>query len=300
MARSLPDLGGRVVVITGANSGIGKEAAVALAGAGATVVATSRDPDRGERAVEEVRRRSGAGERVELASLDLASFASIRAFAADLLARHDRLDVLVNNAGLILEHRLVTDEGFEMILGVNHVGHFLLTDLLVDRLTASAPARVVTVSSVGHRSASMDSLRQDLMSEMSFEGFRVYCQSKLANVLHAAELARRLEASGVTANSLHPGIVRSGFARDGDTTAMHVLYTLLGPFLVSSRRGARTIAHLAASAAVAGDTGGYYVRRRRHRASAAGRDPANARWLWDETARLVATAGPGHGAGPGT
>ncbi len=290
--RSLPDLGGRVVVITGANSGIGKEAAVALARSGATVVATSRDPARGERAVEEVRRRSGAGERVELASLDLASFASVRAFAADLLARHDRLDVLVNNAGLILEHRLVTDEGFEMIVGVNHVGHFLLTELLLDRLVASAPARIVTVASVGHRLASMDALRDDLMSELSFEGFRVYCQSKLANVLHSAELARRLDGSGVTANSLHPGIVRSGFARDGDTTAMNVLYTLLGPFMVSSKRGARTIAHLAASPAVETRTGGYYVRRRPHRPSGAARDPANARWLWEETAALVAAASP--------
>ncbi|MEJ7585618.1 MAG: SDR family oxidoreductase [Acidimicrobiales bacterium] len=282
---------GTVVVITGANSGIGKEAAVVLARRGATVLLTSRDRANGETALDDVRRRSGAGERVQLGNLDLASFRSIRRFAAEVLDRHERLDVLVNNAGLILEHRLFTDEGFEMMMGVNHIGHFLLTNLLLDRLRASAPARIVNVSSIAHRTASVDSLRDDLMSELTFEGTRVYGESKLANVLHANELARRLAGSGVTANSLHPGIIRSGFARDGDTTGMNVVFGVLRPFLMSPGRGARTTVHVASSPKVEGITGRYFVRRRLRRPSAAARDADAARWLWDESARLVAAAG---------
>jgi len=284
-------LSGKVVVITGANSGIGKETAVVLARSGATVVLTSRDRAKGEVALEAVRARSGGAGRVELGDLDLASFRSIRRFAAQVLDRHDRLDVLVNNAGLILEHRLFTDEGFEMMMGVNHLGPFLLTNLLLDRLRASAPARIVNVSSIAHRTASIESLRSDLMSELTFEGTRVYGESKLANVLHANELARRLDGTGVTANSLHPGIIRSGFARDGDTTGMNVLFSVLRPFLMSPGRGARTTIHVATSTKVDGITGRYFVRRRLRRPSAAARNVDAARWLWDESARLVAASG---------
>jgi NAD(P)-dependent dehydrogenase (short-subunit alcohol dehydrogenase family) len=162
-----PDLSGQVIVITGGNSGIGKEAAVELAGMGATVVITARDQVKGAAARDEIRTRSGRDD-VEVLALDLADFASIRSFAAEVLARHDRLDVLINNAGGILSDRLVTSQGFEMTFGVNHLGHFLLTELLRDRLVASAPARVVTVSSIGHRYALGGMSFADLQNESRY------------------------------------------------------------------------------------------------------------------------------------
>ena len=284
-----PDLSGRVVVVTGGNSGIGRESCLALAGMGATVVLGARDVAKGEAAVAHVRRMTGAGERVQLGLVDLASFRSIHDFAAEVLDRHDRIDVLLNNAGLILDHRLFTDEGYEMTFGVNHLGHFLLTDLLRERLVASAPARVVTVASIAHRLVGGRLERYDPQSEAGYAGFDVYCRSKLANVLFTRELARRLDGTGVTATCLHPGMIRSGFGRQGDHTIIDVLVGALGWLVLASpRAGARTSIHLASSPKVAGQSGAYYAHRRRHRASAAGRDDGSAAWLWAESERLVA------------
>lgn len=290
--RSKPDLRGRVVVVTGANAGIGKETAVALAAMGATVVMTARTRAKGEEARAEVRRRSGSGA-VELGDLDLSSFASIRAFAAWLLDRHDRLDVLVANAGLILDTRRETAEGFEEMFGVNHLGHFLLTELLGERLVAGAPARVVVLSSVAHRLAVTGLNRADLQSTQSFEGFTVYAQSKLANVLFALELARRLDGTGVTVNAVHPGIVNSDFGADGDTGALGALISALGRFVLRSpRSGARTSVLLASSTKprIASVTGGYFSHGRRWPPSGKARSVEEARWLWSESERLVAAA----------
>jgi len=287
-----PDMDGKVVVVTGANSGIGLETATVLASMGAPVVMTSRDRVKGEAALSEVRERSGNDD-TELGDLDLASFASIRSFAAWLLDRHDRLDVLVCNAGLILDTRQETDEGFEMMFGVNHLGHFLLFDLLRQRLVASAPSRVVVVSSVAHRFAIGGLDRSDLNAVASFDGFSRYSQSKLANLLFASEAARRLEGTGVTVNALHPGLIRSGFARDGDTSALALLSRLFGPVaLRSPKAGARTTITLASSdePRVAGASGRYFSHGRAQLASHRGRDPDAARWLWEESERLVAAA----------
>lgn len=288
----MPDLTGKVMVVTGANSGIGKETAVSLAKAGATVVMAARNRDKGEAALAGVRRRSG-NDGVVLGQLDLASFASIRAFAADLLERHDRLDVLVANAGLILDLRLQTDEGFEMMFGVNHVGHFLLFDLLRDQLVASAPARVVVVSSVAHRLAVGGLDRADLQAHYSFNGFNRYCQSKLANLLFAKEAARRLAGTGVTVNAVHPGAIHSHFGRDGDTGLIGWFVKIFGPIVLRSpRAGARTSVLLAGSdkARIAGTTGGYFAHGRRWPASHRARDEGEARWLWDHSRQLVADA----------
>lgn len=288
-ATATPDLTGRVVVVTGANSGLGKETAVALAGMGATVVATSRSPEKGERAVAEIRRRSGVGgDRVELGRLDLASLASVGRFAAEVLDRHTRLDVLVHNAGLVVGRRRVTVDGFEETIGVNHLGPFLLTSLLRDRLVASAPARVVTVSSVAHRVASAAALVTDLQSEAAYDQTGVYAKSKLANILFTRELARRLAGTGVTANCLHPGIVRSGFARQGDARGwLSVAATVGAPFMISARRGAMTTVHLASSPEVADMTGAYFVRGRVATPSLDARDDAAAEWLWQQSEHLV-------------
>ncbi len=286
---SVPDLRDQVIVITGGNSGIGKEAAVSLATAGATVVITARNQAKGADALDEIRRRSGR-EHVEVMALDLADFASIRSFAAELLDRHDRLDVLVNNAGGILSDRVETAQGFEMTFGVNHLGHFLLTDLFTDRLKASAPGRVVTVSSFGHRFAVTGLSFGDLQSERHYWSMDAYAKSKLANILFTRELARRLEGSGVTATCLHPGVVRTGFGSADDMTGVERLTVAIGsPFYVNAARGARTTVYLASSPEVEGRTGGYYAKCREHRPSKAARDPEAARRLWEASEQLVAS-----------
>jgi NAD(P)-dependent dehydrogenase (short-subunit alcohol dehydrogenase family) len=285
--RPTPDLAGQVIAITGASSGIGKEAAVALAAMGATVVMTARNPTKGQAAWADVVARSGGD--VELMALDLADFASIRAFADDLRARHDRLDVLVNNAGGLISARERTAQGFEMTFGVNHLGHFLLTSLLLDRLCASAPARVVTVSSVGHRYAIRGLSFDDLQSDRRYQSMDVYAKSKLANLLFSNELARRLEGTGVTSNALHPGAIRSGFGRSEHNRGIDRATMVVGaPFLRSPRSGAKTTVYLASSPEVAGATGGYYVRRKLHRPSRRARDEDAARRLWDASEALIA------------
>jgi len=286
------DLSGKVIIVTGANAGIGLETSVALAEMGATVVMSARNAEKGEAAKAEVERRSGSSA-VTLGSLDLGSFASIRTFAAWFLGEFDRLDVLVANAGLILDTRRETAEGFEEMFGVNHLGHFLLTSLLQDRLVASTPSRVVVVSSVGHRYALGGLNRSDLQHTRGFRGFPVYCHSKLANALFALELARRLSGTGVTVNFLHPGSINSHFGGDGDTGVMGWFIKVFGPIVLRSpKSGAKTQVLLASSndPRIASATGGYYSRGRRWKPSRQARDEEQAAWLWAESERLVAEA----------
>lgn len=273
------------MLLTGGNSGIGKASATALAAAGAQVVITSRDRARGERAVVEIRRDSGSMT-VGVADLDLARLDSVRAFAEGFLGRTDRLDVLVLNAGIYSAQRQVTEDGFELMFQVNHLAHFLLTRLLLDRLLASAPARVVVVASSSHRQAGPLDF-DDLQSEHRFAGLKTYAQTKLCNVLFARELARRLDGTGVTANALHPGTVRSGWGMEGDSSGLLRLgLTLARPFFTSPRRAARTTVHLALSPEVAGSTGGYWWRSRQGRPGSNVTDEA-ARRLWDVSERLL-------------
>ena len=280
----------KTVVITGGNTGIGKEAAVGVASLGAGVVITSRNEERGRAAREEIVERSGNND-VQVMPLDLASFRSIRSFASDALDRHDRLDVLVNNAGLILRRRTETEDGFEATFGINHVGHFLLTDLLVDRLKTSAPARVVVVASTAHKSARSGLDFDDLKGERSYRWMDAYAKSKLANIYFSRELARRLDGTGVTVNALHPGFVRSDFGRDGDLGRLYgfgIKY-LAGPFAISPERGARTTTYVASSPEVADVTGGYFDKCKQTQPSAVARDDAAAQRLWEASERLVAS-----------
>lgn len=293
-----PDMTGKVVVITGANSGIGKAAAIELARMGATVAITARSELRGGQALAEVRRRSRVtDDRVVLLPLDLSKFRSVRACADQILDRYDRLDVLVNNAGGIISDRRVTEDGFEMTFGVNHLGHFLLTSLLLDRLRSSAPARIINTSSIVHKFAG-GLPWADLQRESFYNGTLAYNESKLANVLFTMELARRLEGTGVVANCLHPGAVRSGFASGEDTRGIERFTVMLGkPFMITPRRGAQPIVRLSALPRYEDATGGYYVggyltRCSKHKASAAGRDPDAARRLWEVSEELVASVAP--------
>jgi len=252
------------------------------------VVITARDPAKGAAAAAALR-AAAPGSTVEVLDLDLASFASIRRGAEEVQRRVDRLDVLVNNAGLVLTEYRLTENGFEMTFGVNHLGHFLLTSLLADQLRASAPARVVVVASTAMHWAGGGLDFDDLQSERLYQPFVAYGRSKLANVYFARELARRMAGTGVTANSLHPGFVASRFGRDGDGgRAGDVLMTLARPFASSPRRGARTSIYLASSPAVADVTGEYFARCRRARPGRLATDDAAARRLWEVSEALVA------------
>ena len=284
------ELRDRVIVITGGNAGIGKETAVGLAEKGATVVITARDQQRGAAALEEIRGRTGRDdERLVVMPLDLASFASIRAFASDLLDRSDRLDVLVNNAGLVLRQRRETADGFEMTFGVNHLGHFLLTDLLLDRLRAGESARIVNVSSDAHKQARNGLDFDDLQSTRRYRGFAVYSKSKLANILFTRELARRLDGTNVTVNALHPGFVASRFGRDGDTGRLgDVAMLMTRPFAINAAQGALTSIHVASSPDVDGITGQYWYKCALATPSRAAQDDAAARRLWQVSEQLIA------------
>jgi retinol dehydrogenase-14 len=285
-ATGLADLTGRTVLITGANSGIGKATAAILAGQGAGVTITSRNRDRGEAAAGDIRREAGGRGSVSVGDLDLARLSSVRAFAEQFRAEHPRLDVLVLNAGLTLARREVTEDGFEMQLQVNHLGHFLLTHLLLDRLRSSAPARVVVVASVAHKAGGIDF--DDLQLEHSYSGMRAYGRSKLANVLFTRELARRLEGTGVTVNAMHPGTVRTGWGGDGDAGFLLALGIRMASwaFLSPHKAGLR-VAYLAAGTDVEGLTGGYYVRNRLTDPAPAGRDDDAARRLWEVSEQLL-------------
>ena len=273
---------GKVCVVTGASSGIGKAAAVALAGLGATVVLLARDGGRGEAALADVA-AAATGGKPQLELADLRELDQVRALAARLADR-TAIDVLVNNAGLVVGERQVTPDGFEHTIAVNHLAPFLLTNLLLPALTASAPARVVTVASTAHRGAMLD--LDDLMLERRYLPMLAYSNSKLANILFTRELARRLDGTGVTANCLHPGTVRTGFGSTG-ATWLRLGLAVSGPFLRSPRSGARTVVYLAASPDVAGQTGGYYVGGKLRTPSAAARDDAMAARLWELSADLT-------------
>lgn len=291
---AVPDMDGKTVIITGGNSGIGKAAAVSLAGAGARVVITARNEQRGRDAVAEIA-AAAHSDRVELSVFDLADLASVRAGAADLLERCPSIDVLCNNAGLILSNRTLSADGYEATFAINHLGPFLLTELLLDRLKASAPSRIVNVASTAHTFARKGMEFDDLMAERSYSGMKAYGRSKLANILFTVELADRLAGSGVTANSLHPGSVSTGYARDGDTTGFMEwgtrIYNRL-PISLTPERGAWTSVYLCSSPDVAGVTGTYFAKCAPKTPSANARDRAAAARLWQVSEELVAAARP--------
>lgn len=272
-------MNGKVCIVTGANSGIGKETARALLRQGATVVMMCRNLAKAEAAKAEIDPDGGAS----IIELDLQSYDSVRAAAAAFEQRHERLDVLVNNAGLFVPRHRLTADGHEATIQTNHLGPFLLTHLLRAALERSAPARVVTVSSVGHMMGRIHF--DDLHGQRRrYVASRVYGDSKLANILFTVELSRRLEGTGVTANCLHPGAVGSNFAQ-AESSWLSGLMKVGKHFILSSEKGARTSIYLATSPEVADVSGDYFVRRKPARPSRAARDPDSARRLWDLSAR---------------
>jgi NAD(P)-dependent dehydrogenase (short-subunit alcohol dehydrogenase family) len=275
---------GKRILITGGNSGIGLVAARELARQGAEVVLACRDSDKTRHALTVIN-GAAAVPAVNL-PVDLSSLASVRALAATFLERYDRLDVLINNAGLFPPRQQLTADGFEMQFGVNHLSHFLLTHLLLDRLKASSPARVITVSSMLHKKGRIDS--DSFRGAKKYSAQAAYNQSKLANVLFAVELARRLEGTGVTSNVLHPGGVATDIMRD----LPWIVRKLVGLAFISPEEGAKTTIMLASDSELANVTGAYFDQCKRAECSPLAADDTLRRWLWDVSAELVGLPSP--------
>ena len=275
-------------MITGANSGIGKAGAIGLARMGAKTVMISRDPVKAEAARTEVLQASGARvDDVSVMIADLASMDSVRRLAKDFLASDRPLHVLVNNAGLILGSRKVTPDGLETTFEVNYLSHFLLTNLLLGNLKASAPSRIINVSSHAHNGASMNF--DDLQGERSYSMMKSYSQSKLAQVLFTRELAERLKGTDVTVNAVHPGAVATNWGTH--SAGLLSFFVRVGhPFMIGPEKGADTVVYLASSPDVANATGEYFVKRRAEHPSKEATDEASAKMLWDVSARLTGLA----------
>jgi retinol dehydrogenase 12 len=269
-------MGGKTVVITGASSGIGRAAAIELAGKGANVVAVGRDAKR----TASIARKVGA----EPIQADFSSLDEVRRVAGLVLDRHERVDVLVNNAGLVAGRRRLTADGLELTMAVNHFAPFLLTNLLLDRMKASAPARVVTTASDAHRGGLLDVA--DLNGDRKWSAWSAYGTSKLANILFTRALARRLEGTGVVANCLHPGVIRTGLAR-GAPPLIRLGWRAASVFFGSPRKGADTIVYLASAPDAADVTGGYFSNSRPATPSVQAQDDELAEELWAASARLV-------------
>jgi retinol dehydrogenase 14 len=271
---------GKVCLVTGANSGIGKVTATELARMGARVVMVCRDRRRGDAALAEVKQATG-NEQAELMLCDLSSQADIRRFADEFKATHDRLDVLVNNAGVYMRKRTVTVDGIEATFAINHLGYFLLTNLLLDLLEQSAPSRIVSVSSDAHAHGHINF--DDLQGIERYGGVKAYCHSKLANILFTRELARQLAGTPVTANCLHPGAVATGIFR----SLPKIIEAIIKRVTLSPEKGAQTSIYLASLPTVEQVTGKYFVKCAEARPSAEAQNDEIAQRLWAESVRLT-------------
>lgn len=270
---------GKVCLITGATGGIGRETALALARKGAEVVLVARSRERGEATREEIAREAG-NSGISLLLADLASQAQIRHLAEEFRRRHDRLHVLINNAGTFTWRRRLTDDGLETQFAVNHLAPFLLTNLLLELLISSSPARIITVASESHRHGRL--AWENLQGEKGYSGLRAYGASKLANVLFTRELARRLAGTGVTANAVHPGVVATEILL-GSFPPLR----LLKPFMWTPEQGAEPLVHLAADREGEEVSGRYFARHEQMQPAPLARDDEAARRLWELSEKLT-------------
>jgi len=276
------DMTDKTCLITGGNSGIGKATALGLARMGATVVIVSRDKERGEAALADIIAKSGS-RNLELMLADMSSQDSVRRLASDFKARHEMLHLLVNNAGVYLTRRITTADGLESTFAINHLGPFLLTSLLLDLLKASAPSRIVNVSSDAHNGAKVDF--EDLQGEKEFSGWHAYGQSKLAMILFTHELAKKLDGTGVTVNSAHPGVVRTNFANNNGLVTFG--FRLMRPFFISPKSAAKRILYVATSPELEGVTGKYFTKMHEAKSSQESYDDDSAKRLWQISEQLT-------------
>ena len=280
------EMAGKTVVITGASQGIGKAAAVGLAKFGAELVLVARDRAKAEAAVAEIR-QAAPNAKIDLVFADLSLVEQVRRAAAEVKARHPRIHVLLNNAGVVMTERKVTAEGHELTFATNHLGYFVFTNELLDVLKASAPARIINVASDAH--VGMKINFDDLMGEKSFAGWRAYGQSKLANIMFTYELARRLEGTGVTANALHPGVVATNFGRNNSNWFGWGV-KLLAPFFITPEKGARTSVYLASSPEGEGVSGKYFAKSKPRKSTKWSYKVDAQKQLWEVSEKLTARA----------
>jgi NAD(P)-dependent dehydrogenase (short-subunit alcohol dehydrogenase family) len=273
----------KVCVITGATDGIGKEAAYGLALLGAKLLIHGRDPDKGTRAVAELKARS-RNPAIEFLQADFGSLADVRRLAAALMERTPHIDVLINNAGGMFVNRTVSKDGYELTFAVNHLAPFLLTHLLLNALKSATQARIVTTASNAHRGATLDF--DDLQATRKYAAMGAYGRSKLANILFTRALAKRLEGTTVTATCLHPGFVRTSIGRDMGAIPRGI-FRLISQFVRSPQKGAQTLVYLASSAQVQGASGGYYFDCKLTQPAPAGQDDKAAEQLWQVSEKLV-------------
>jgi retinol dehydrogenase-14 len=273
----------KTVLITGGTSGIGKETALGLARMNATLVIVGRDKEKTERVVDEIKKTAG-NDQVSHYLCDMASLADVRRLASDFLSDHSRLDVLLNNAGAINAKRYLSQDGYELTFAVNHLAHFLLTELLMGVLKKSSPSRVVVTSSAAANIGHMHF--DDLMLVRGYTAFKAYGQSKLANQLFTFELARRLHQTGVTANCLHPGTVRTGFAMN-NRGALKVGMALFRPFMIEASKAAETPIYLASSPEVQNVTGKYFEKKMIKEPPKEATNLEAASRLWEISEKLV-------------
>ncbi|KAI1893390.1 hypothetical protein AGOR_G00123240 [Albula goreensis] len=286
--KSNAKLHGKTVIITGGNTGIGKTTALDLARRGARVILACRSKQRAEAAVNDIRRESGNNEVVYM-QLDLASLKSVCSFAETFLKTEPRLDLLINNAGLYMQGK--TEDGLGMMLGVNHIGHFLLTNLLLDRLKECGPSRVVIVSSVAHRFGSIDfnclNFNKALgVGESFMDTMKIYSHSKLCNALFAHELAKRLQGTNVTCYSLHPGAINSELARNASSLVLALIKPITMLFFKDVEAGAQTTLHCALQEGIEPLSGRYFSNCAVQEVSAKARDDAVAKKLWEVSETL--------------
>jgi NAD(P)-dependent dehydrogenase (short-subunit alcohol dehydrogenase family) len=275
----------KTCIVTGANSGIGKETALGLAQMGAHVVMVCRNAEKGKAALEDVRRESGSS-RLDLVIADISSQVSVRALAKQIVEEYSRLDVLINNAGAVSQNRTFSVDGIEMTVAANHLGPTLLTSLLLDLLRDSAPSRIVNVSSAVHARARMD--MNDLQFERGkYSWGRAYAQSKLLMNAYTFELARRLEGTGVTANCLHPGVVATNLGGPDLPLGWKIMFRLLRPLFLNAKQGAQTTLYAASAPELASVSGKYFAKSKIAESSAQSRDPKLMAEVWQWTEKMI-------------
>ena len=274
----------KVVIITGANTGIGKETAIDLAKRGGKIYIACRDKTRGENALADIRKESGS-DRVYLLQLDLASLKSVREFSEKFHKLESKLDILINNAGLLLVKKSYTEDGFEMHMGVNHLGHFLLTNLLLDLLKAAAPSRIVVVTSVIYKMLKFE--KDDWMCDRKFSSFRGYGFSKIANILFTTELSKKLEGTNVTVNCCHPGAVHTDIIQGWNLPFISLTRKVVGVFLKTPVEGAQTQIRLAVDPDLETVTGKYFADCKEEELKSEGKNSENAKWLWEKSSEVV-------------
>lgn len=279
-------MNGKTVVITGGNAGIGKATAIALAKKGAEILITSRSEAKAKAAVQEIKSASKS-DNVDFLLINLIDQESVRKAAEEIKVKCPKIDVLINNAGCYLSDLELSPQGIEGQFATNHIGHFLLTNLLLDNVKAAGNARIINLASIAHKSTRELDFDDINYEKKGYSGWDSYSRSKFCNILFTKELARRLEGTGITANAVHPGGVRTEIAEKDANWYTKLGWIVMKPFMITVEKGAETSIHLASSDKVEGESGGYWVRSKKEWSNRPSQDPELAKALWKKSEELV-------------